>query len=376
MKTIEISINRPVVRYSIEIGENILGNLPTMIKGKMGLRDPLPKILLITHLNLNTLYGQKLAKYLTDEGFKVHTECINTGESIKSWATAEKLLQKMIELEMNRSSIIIALGGGVIGDLSGFVSSVYNRGTRFIQVPTSLLAMVDASVGGKVAVNLGLVGKNLIGSFHQPNFVLTDLGTLKSLPEVEWKNGLSEVIKCAFLKEDRGSFYNWLIDNRSAITGRTDMEIIEHMVSESVRTKAQLVSRDEQEKSGLRMLLNLGHTFGHSLEASSRYRIAHGEAVAIGITLAARLAVKMGRTPQNICDQVINIVKAFGLAHHIDKKHGFSANELIKQFRYDKKNEGEIVRFIVPSGPVIGHCEVVHGVKEEMLREVFEEATF
>lgn len=366
-----------MTRYSIEIGSNILNNLASLLRSKLNLKEnALPKIFLITHLNLNTLYGQSISKSLSVAGFQVHVECINSGESIKNWATAEKLLNKMIEKELNRSSIVIALGGGVIGDLAGFVSSIYQRGIRFVQIPTSLLAMVDASVGGKVAVNLGLVGKNLIGSFHQPSLVVADLDTLKSLPTNEWKAGLGEVLKYAFLKEDRGAFYNWLMENKTHILMRSNLDLIEHMIAESVRTKSHFVSRDENEITGVRALLNLGHTFGHSLEAASRYRLAHGEAISIGMSLASRLALKMNKIHQGVSDQIVNLLKAFGLSHHIDKKHGFTPNELMRHFKYDKKAEGEVVRFIVPSGAVIGHCEIVQNVPEELLKEVFEEAIY
>ncbi len=375
MKTIEITLNRSISRYSIEIGSNILNNIGLLLKTKLGLKDTaLPKIFLISHLNLNTLYGHSIVKSLKDMGFQVHVECVNIGESVKNWATAEKLLNKMIEQELSRSSIVLALGGGVVGDMAGFVSSVYQRGIRFVQIPTSLLSMVDASVGGKVAVNLGLVGKNLIGSFHQPSLVMADLNTLKSLPEAEWKAGLGEVLKYAFLKEDRGAFYNWLVENKTHILMRDNPDLIEYIVSESIRTKSQFVARDENETSGIRILLNLGHTFGHSLEAASRYRLAHGEAISIGMCLSARLALKLSKTSQAVSDQIVNLVKTFGLPHQIDKKHGFTPSDLMRHFKYDKKNEGEIVRFIVPAGSVIGHCEVVQNVSEQVLKEVFEEA--
>jgi 3-dehydroquinate synthetase len=246
-KTLELNINRPAIKYTIDIHEGNLMNLPKILKIKLGLKETLPKIFLITHLNLNTLYGQKLAKEFEKEGFPITVESVNSGESIKSWITAEKLLHRMIGLELDRSSVVIALGGGVIGDMSGFVSSVYQRGIRFVQVPTSLVAMVDSSVGGKVAVNLGLSGKNLIGAFHQPSFVLMDLSLLKSLPDAEWKNGLSEVLKCAFIRDDNGSFYNWLIENKAAILQKTDYAIISQLIYEAVKTKATIVSKDEME---------------------------------------------------------------------------------------------------------------------------------
>jgi 3-dehydroquinate synthase len=373
-KVIDISINKPITRYSIDIGEGHLTNLPTLLKAKLALKAPLPKVFIVTHLNLNTLYGQRLSKSFSDEGFRVHTECINVGESIKSWMSAEKLLQKMIEFEMNRSSLVIALGGGVVGDLAGFASSVYQRGIRFVQVPTSLLAMVDSSVGGKVAVNLGLVGKNLIGAFHQPSFVLTDLNLLKTLPDSEWKNGLSEVLKCAFIKDDRGAFYNWLIENQEAILAKSNMHIIEQMIYESVRTKAHIVARDELEKNDIRALLNLGHTFGHSLEAASRYRIAHGEAVSIGMSLAAKLSAKIGKTTETVSDQIVELLKAYNMPHCIDRKHNFSPTELIRHFKYDKKAEGQVIRFILPVGAMVGRSEVVQNIEEEALKEVFKES--
>ena len=374
-KTLELNINRPAIKYTIDIHEGNLMNLPKILKIKLGLKETLPKIFLITHLNLNTLYGQKLAKEFEKEGFPITVESVNSGESIKSWITAEKLLHRMIGLELDRSSVVIALGGGVIGDMAGFVSSVYQRGIRFVQVPTSLVAMVDSSVGGKVAVNLGLSGKNLIGAFHQPSFVLMDLSLLKSLPDAEWKNGLSEVLKCAFIRDDNGSFYNWLIENKAAILQKTDYAIISQLIYEAVKTKSTLVSKDEMETNGLRILLNLGHTFGHSLEAASRYRLAHGEAIAIGMTLAARLSLKLGKINISVFEQIMNMIREFGLTDHIEKKYSFTSTELIRHFKHDKKVETGQVRFILPVGN-LGHSEIVQNVDEEKLKEVFSEATY
>lgn len=371
-KTIEITISRSSPRYSVEIEEGSLPKIATTIKNKLHLKDALPKIFLITHLHLNGLYGQRVVKALEEAGFRVYVENVNVGESIKTWASAEKLLNRMIELKLGRNTIVMALGGGVIGDLAGFVASIYKRGVRFIQVPTTLLAMVDSSVGGKVAVNLGLAGKNLVGAFHQPSLVIADLAVLKTLPDQEWRYGMSEIIKCALIKEDNGTFYRWLSENRAAIATKSNLLLIEQMISECVRTKALIVSKDETEKSDTRIILNLGHTFGHSIEAASRYRIAHGEAVAMGIGLAARLAVKMNKISSSTLEQILNLVKSYNLPSAIDRKLGFNPADLIRHFEYDKKTEDENVRFVIPSG-TLGHCEVVQDIPNELLEQVFTE---
>jgi len=372
-KTIEITVNRNSPRYSVEIEEGALLKIASTLKSRLHLKDNLPKIFLVTHLHLNTLYGQRVIKALEEGGFKVFVENISVGETIKTWSSAEKLLQKMIDLKLGRNTIVMALGGGVVGDLAGFVAAVYKRGVRFIQIPTTLLAMVDSSVGGKVAVNLGVAGKNLVGAFHQPCLVITDLHVLKTLPEQEWKHGMSEVLKCSLIKEDNGTFYRWLSENRAALLSKSSYPLIEHMISECVRTKALIVSRDETEKNDARILLNLGHTFGHSLEAASRYRIAHGEAVAMGLGLASRLAVKLNKISPTTAEQIINLIKSYNLPHCIDKKLGFNTADLIRHFEYDKKTEDDMVRFIVPSG-TLGHSEVVQNVPPEILEQVFAES--
>ncbi|MDX1917872.1 MAG: 3-dehydroquinate synthase [Candidatus Caenarcaniphilales bacterium] len=374
-QTVEVRIERSSEHYTIEVAENNLLKLPALMRARLSLREPLPRVLIVTHLNLNNLYGQTLQDALEKAGFTVATECFNVGESIKSWNSAERLLQKMIEYGLSRDSIVIALGGGVIGDLAGFASSIFYRGISIVQVPTSLLAMVDSSVGGKVAVNLGLSGKNLVGAFHHPCLVNIDLTLLRSLPEKEWKNGLSEVIKYALIREDDGAFYKWLMENRVPILSKSDFNIIKHMVTECIKVKAKIVMQDEKELSGTRQILNLGHTFGHSLEAASLYRLAHGEAIAIGMTLAARLSFKLGKIDDSIYDKILNIVKTFGLTDHISKSHGLTPGMLIRHFKYDKKAEGGTVKFILPVGS-LSHCEIVSGVSEDLLKAVFEEATF
>ncbi|MDJ0626564.1 MAG: 3-dehydroquinate synthase [Candidatus Caenarcaniphilales bacterium] len=374
-KLIDILINRKSINYSIDIDENNLEKLPLLIKSKLHLVPPYPKLFLLTHHNLNSLYGNKIVKKLNEEGFEIFTELVNNGESVKSWKNAEKLLTRMIENKLGRNAIVIALGGGVIGDLAGFISAIYNRGIDFIQIPTTLLSMVDSSVGGKTGVNLGLSGKNLVGAFHQPKMVLVDLSTLTTLPDIEWKHGLSEVIKYSLLKNDNGNFYKWLQDNKASIITKSNIKAMEYMIGECIQTKANIVSKDEYETGGHRILLNLGHTFGHSLEAASRYRIAHGEAVAMGISLAARLAVKINKIDKNLCNQILNILKSYDLPNHIDIHYSFSPYELIRHFEYDKKNQGSTIRFVVPSR-TIGRCEVVQDIPQEILVDVFSEAIY
>lgn len=375
-KSIEILINKAPLRYSIEVESGVLAKLPSLLRKKLHLKkEETIKIFIITHLHLYNLYGQKIQKALIDDGFQVSIEYVAVGESMKNWASAEKLLNKMIDLKLSRNGIVIALGGGVIGDLAGFVSSIYQRGLKFIQIPTSLLSMVDASVGGKVAVNLGVSGKNLIGSFYQPSLVVADLDTLKTLPEHEWRFGLSEVIKYGLLKEDGGIFFQWLQEHKDSILQRTDNSVIEYLVAECIKTKANFVTKDETETADIRIMLNLGHTFGHSLEAASRYRISHGEAVALGISLSARLALKLNKINNIMLEQILKMLTLFKLPDHIDKKYDFNTSQLIKHFEYDKKNEGNSVKFIIPS-KFLGHCEVVKGISEQVLQEVFAESIY
>ena len=308
------------------------------------------KILVITHEHIYLKY--KNIFNFNNLNYKYNIYFLPDGEEAKTWDNLEKILSHMLELKLDRNSLVIALGGGVIGDIAGFASSIYQRGIDFIQAPTSLLAMVDSSVGGKTAVNLKNYGKNLIGSFYQPSQVIIDINFLETLPEVEFKNGMAEVCKYSLLRQDSGEFYNWLINNKNLICKKNPEALI-HMIETCVGTKANIVSQDEKEISGKRALLNLGHTFGHSIETASNYKIPHGQAVGIGILMSADLSLRLNKISQETHKKIFELIKLFELEQKIPEKYklkyNFSAEALYENFKLDKKTENSRLKFIIPA---------------------------
>lgn len=376
MISLDVNIKRPSVFYPIEIGQGLLDDFPSCSNRLERIINKASSIFVITHERLYSEfgYGKKLEKSLKEKNCKIKFSFLEEGENAKVWGNVEKFLAEMIHEGLDRSSLVIALGGGVIGDFAGFAASIYQRGIKFVQIPTTLLAMVDSSVGGKVAVNLGNAGKNLIGSFHQPSHVLIDLETLKTLPEKELKNGLGEVVKYAFLKGDSGEFYSFLKNNAQKILSLEDFNILSNTVFESVKTKADIVQKDETETSGLRALLNLGHTFAHSLEAESQYLIPHGEAVSIGIRLAGELALAKKIIDENYLNKITSLLDAFGLQKSISPEFNFSPEKLLGHFKHDKKTEGNKLKFIIPSAR-FSESEMLEDISEDILLKILSSKT-
>ena len=271
------------------------------------------------------------------------------GEATKSWGTLERLTDRLLELEIERSDRIVALGGGVIGDLVGFAASILKRGCRFVQVPTTLLAQVDSSVGGKTAIN-SRAGKNLIGAFHQPDLVLIDPTTLDSLPPREVRAGYAEVVKYGLI--DDFDFFSWCEGHAAALI-EGDAEARTHAIAHSVAAKARVVAADERETTGMRALLNLGHTFGHALEAETGFSdvLLHGEAVACGMALAFRYSAAQGLCPRQDAVRVAQHLDRAGLptalkAAHVDT----DGATLVGHMAHDKKMEGGRLPFLLARG--------------------------
>ena len=271
------------------------------------------------------------------------------GEASKSWGTLERLTDRLLELEIERSDRIVALGGGVIGDLVGFAASILKRGCRFVQVPTTLLAQVDSSVGGKTAIN-SRAGKNLIGAFHQPDLVLIDPTTLDSLPPREVRAGYAEVVKYGLI--DDFDFFSWCEGHATALI-EGDAEARTHAIAHSVAAKARVVAADERETTGMRALLNLGHTFGHALEAETGFSdvLLHGEAVACGMALAFRYSAAQGLCPRQDAVRVAQHLDRAGLpttlkAAHVDT----DGATLVGHMAHDKKMEGGRLPFLLARG--------------------------
>ncbi len=332
MRTVKVNAS---TSYDIVIGEGLLDSLGEYAKNAVGIR----RVCVVTDDTVDSLYAKKATDSLTASGFDCIKFVIEHGEASKSTEKLVALVEFLAENRLTRSDVIIALGGGVVGDLAGFAAAVYLRGIRFIQVPTTLLAAVDSSVGGKTAVDL-VAGKNLMGAFHQPSLVLCDYTTLDTLPPETFSDGCAEVIKYGVIN-DRPLFDEFKKGIRANI---------ENIIAECVIRKADIVGKDEFD-NGCRQLLNLGHTVGHAIELCSRLAISHGSAVAIGMVIVTRIAVRLGLCPASELDELIAALKAEGLPTECS----FSAEELAAVATADKKRSGDSISMIIPYG--IGNCK-------------------
>jgi len=338
--------------YKIIIGKGILPDIGRALRGL----NP-SKVALISNPKVYGLYGDRVSDSLASEGIEHHKVIIPDGERYKSLLWADFIYGELLRARLDRASIIVALGGGVVGDISGFVASTYMRGIRFIQVPTTLLAQVDSSVGGKTGVN-HLLGKNMIGTFYQPSLVWIDIETLKSLPKRELIAGLAEVIKYGVIW-DRG-FFEFLEAERVGILSVED-DPISHIIGRSCEIKSEVVSRDERE-SGLRAILNFGHTIGHAIETATGYgRYLHGEAVAIGMVYESRLS----DMPKDEITKIEEVISSYGLPTKIPPE--IEPKALLSSMEVDKKALSGVLRFVIPKA--IGSV-IVEGVDRDRILSV------
>jgi len=343
-----VRVESPTGPYDVVIGSGVLASAGELI-GKIA--EPC-KVALVVDDAVGPTYGMTVDTSLARAGYDVTAVAVPSGESSKNWALAGELLEGLASARLGRDSMLLALGGGVIGDLAGFAAAVYLRGIRFVQVPTTLLAMVDSSVGGKTAVDLR-AGKNLAGAFKQPLVVLADTDTLQTLPHKEWGSGLAEAAKSAVL--DGEEFLAWLERRADAIAPGTGSHTPE-LVERCVRFKAGVVASDETEE-GPRECLNYGHTFGHALEKVLGYgTITHGAAVAEGIRFAARVSMDVGACDAEFVRRQDHLLDALGLA-----SLGVSASPsaLLDAMRSDKKVRGGAVRMVLASAPGVWQCVAV-----------------
>ena len=310
--------------YMVYIGADFLGNAHTVFDGCSG-----SMVLIVTNETVAPLYLNKLADSL--DGADVHHLILADGESFKTAEQWSLIIDKLIEIRATRDTKLFTLGGGVIGDLGGFAAASYMRGIDFIQVPTTLLSQVDASVGGKTGFNHPK-GKNLIGAFHQPGAVMVDIETLKTLPAREFSAGLAEVVKIAAIRDE--PFLSWLENNKAAIMAR-EPEALVNMIKRSITNKAEVVAEDERE-SGVRALLNFGHSFAHAIETLTGYRqYLHGEAVAIGMMVATRLSELRGLCEAGFSERLGNLLGSFGLP--LDVPGSLETNQILETMKLDKK---------------------------------------
>ncbi len=297
----------------------------------------------VTNENVAAIYYDKVHASLVSAGFTVHKIIVPDGEEYKNSRTLATVYDEAFAAGLDRGALLLALGGGVIGDLTGYAAATLLRGIPFVQIPTTLLAQVDSSVGGKTGINHPR-GKNLIGAFHQPLAVLADVSTLLTLSARDFSSGLAEVVKYGMSLDS--NFFTFLETNALQILSR-DIEMLKHIVAESCRLKAQIVAMDERE-GGLRAVLNFGHTFGHAVEALTQYqKYSHGEAVAIGMAQAARLAVIRGLAVQHDVDRLLKLLGIFGLPIHLPE---FSALAYEDAIRMDKKVREGALTFVLNKG--------------------------
>jgi len=318
------------------------------------------RICIVTNTIVAPLYLEKIKAKLIN--FDLDEIILPDGEAEKSLANFERIMSHLLENEHGRDTTLIALGGGVIGDITGFAAACYQRGIDFIQVPTTVLSQVDSSVGGKTAVNHPL-GKNMTGAFYQPKAVIIDIDSLVTLPVREFNAGMAEVIKYGILGDY--DFFVWLESNIESIKAG-DKNTLAKMIEKCCQCKADIVANDETE-AGIRALLNLGHTFGHAIEAEQGYgNWLHGEAVATGMVLAAKLAVAMNLLEVSDLCRIESLIKAFDLP--LKAPEMMSCDDFVRHMRRDKKNIGGKLRFIVPTA--IGKSEIRDDITQEILQQI------
>jgi 3-dehydroquinate synthase len=360
MNRIEVRLEKkPSTSYEIYIGQDILDRMGLIITKN----NWASRYILITDSNVSALHGDRVIGTLKEMGLKVDQIEIPAGEASKDMQTIFSIIDRMIELGADRTSALIALGGGVVGDITGFVASIYMRGIPYIQVPTTLLAQVDSSIGGKTAIDLPH-GKNILGTFHQPKGVFIDLAFLKTLPSREFGNGLAEIVKCGII--DDPELLSLLEKEAEAIRNR-DMILLEKVIARTCRIKKGIVEIDEMEK-GLRRILNFGHTIGHAIEAESGYSISHGEAVSVGMVAAAHISDRLKYLPSEDRERILSLIRAIGLPDRIP--HTLSTDGVSSRIKRDKKKEGDAVRFVLLKK--IGIPFVNGGVPEALVRETIE----
>ena len=356
--------------YPIDIGGGTLSSAADIfaawpgLNGRQGLR-----MLLIADAALQLSHAKTLQDALSGRVGELQLATVPSGESSKSWGQTQKLYDALVEMSADRRTVVVAVGGGVTGDLAGFVAATYARGLRFIQVPTTLLSMVDSSVGGKTGINHPR-GKNLIGAFHQPVGVLIDPGTLTTLPDREYRAGLAEVVKYGVILD--AAFFAYLEQHVAELNAR-DPAVLNHVIARSCELKAAVVRDDEFETTGLRAILNYGHTFGHAFEALAGYgELLHGEAVSLGMICASRLAEQLGRVPAEVTQRQLQLLTALQLPTEVPAALQLQPDAILRCMLLDKKTESRELRFVLPDR--LGHVETVRGVTADLALSVLSKA--
>jgi len=357
---IRVTITAPPRPYEAVLESGLLQNAGTHLRQLLG---PGRRLFVVTVPPVRRKWGKKLMASLADAGFPAQLVEMPDGERYKRLVTVEQLAEKLSRLGADRNAVLVAFGGGVVGDVVGLLASLYMRGVEVVQAPTTVLAQVDASIGGKTGVNLR-AGKNLLGTFHQPRAVLIDPSVLSTLPKREFRAGLYEAVKCGVI--GNADLFGGL-ENLQAEALRRDARKLEWVIAESVKLKAEVVSADERE-IGLRRVLNFGHTIGHALEAETGYRaFLHGEAVAWGMIAAARIAAAVNKTNDATATRIKTAVLALGPLPPVKVQ----SRQILRRLQADKKTRDGVVHFVLPQS--IGRVEIVNDVPEGVVVEAVEE---
>lgn len=358
MRSMKVNLDKKTLSsYEICIGNSICDRMALLISKN----HKANRYFIVTDSNVSLLHGQKFLSFLKDAGLNVDLIEFPAGEASKNINTALDITVKLLDLGADRNSMLIAFGGGVVGDMTGFIASVFMRSIPYIQVPTSLIAQVDSSIGGKTAIDLPY-GKNLLGTFYQPQAVFTDLSYLNTLPEAEFNNGLAEIIKYGIIDDEK--MFRLLENNLDQVKSK-DPVLLLKIVETCCRIKKSIVEIDEKEQ-GLRRILNYGHTLGHAVEAESNFAISHGEAVALGMIAAARISENSDYLDSDSRKRIENLIIESGLTSHIPKN--LATDRIISRLKMDKKKEGNVIHFVLLKK--IGMPFVNGGIDDEMIKSI------
>ena len=361
MERITVTLKKPRDdSYTVYIGPEALDHLSAIVAAY----PRVDRYVVISDSMVNPLYGDKVANTLRRFGMPVDTIEIPAGEASKSMATVADVVSKLVAVNATRQSFLIALGGGVVGDLTGFVASIFKRGIGYVQIATSLIAQVDSSLGGKTGVDLP-EGKNLVGTFYHPKAVLIDPSFLSTLPERELRNGLSEVIKYAIISDKK--LFELMMERSREILSR-NIDLMRVLIERSCGIKARIVEADEKE-GDLRRILNFGHTVGHALEAMSAFTLSHGEAVAAGMVVAARISQKLGRLDTALYEEIVTLIRRYELPTAVPRD--YDTEEILGFVARDKKVAGRQLHWVLVSG--IGEPFITADVPGDTVRQALEE---
>ncbi len=360
MNQIKVQLDsRTSTSYKIHVGRDIIDRIGVLLnKGNW-----INRHIIVTDSTVNPLHGDRVLDTLRQMDLKIDLIDFPAGEASKNIQTSLRLVEKLMALGADRHTALIALGGGVTGDMTGFIASIFMRGLPFFQIPTTLMAQVDSSIGGKTGIDIP-AGKNLLGTFYQPLAVFIDLSFLHTLPDLEFNNGLAEILKHGIIEDPQ---LLTALEEETPSVKKREPKLLEKIITKSCRIKKRIVEMDEKE-GGLRRILNFGHTLGHALEAESGYTIPHGQAVAIGMVYAAALSEKLNYLPSIDRERIESLIKTYGLPYRIPRE--LETKALMSRLTKDKKKEGNLIPFVLLKK--IGLPFINGEISQPIIRETIE----